>query len=487
MATSGRVDQLSVVDLFAGCGGLSLGFSWAGFDVVGSIERDPAAARTHYANFHGELDPSRRYEKDILEVDPEKWLKEELKGRRPDVVVGGPPCQAFARIGRAKLRAEAVRHGSESAHVAHLEDSRASLSQRYLDFVEVLKPRALLMENVPDIINHGGVNVAEVIRDRLAKLGYDAEYTLLNAVDFGVPQFRERMILVAFRHDQRLDRSRSEWIPEASHRADVPRGYSGTRGVAAKASRNLRAPGFVDRFELRKGLFGGAGGRADEPAITVQQAFSGLPEVGARELGRGVRKLQPSGSDPAYCPGAVSGYVNLLRSKKRPLGGGEPDSISAHVTRHLPRDFDIFKKMKQGQDYVGGGEIRSGEFARSVQEIAEGLGKHIPYASDKFPNKWWRLRGDKPSRTLTAHMGKDTYSHIHHEEARTITVREAARLQSFPDSFRFECAMNAGFRMIGNAVPPLLAEALARQIRSILVRPVHCSRPRAKREASASV
>ena len=93
-----------------------------------------------------------------------------------------------------------------------------------------------------------------------------------------------------------------------------------------------------------------------------------------------------------------------------------------------------------------------------------------PYDPGKFPNKWWKLEPLKPSRTLTAHIGKDTYSHIHYDsyQSRTISVREAARLQSFPDGFRFSGAMNAAFKQIGNAVPPLLgkvvAESLKRQI-----------------------
>jgi DNA (cytosine-5)-methyltransferase 1 len=93
-----------------------------------------------------------------------------------------------------------------------------------------------------------------------------------------------------------------------------------------------------------------------------------------------------------------------------------------------------------------------------------------PYDAGKFPNKWRKMEPDAPARTLMAHLGKDSYSHIHHDsaQARTISVREAARLQSFPDGFRFCGSMNAGFRQIGNAVPPLLAYALARHLRGLL-------------------
>jgi DNA (cytosine-5)-methyltransferase 1 len=97
-----------------------------------------------------------------------------------------------------------------------------------------------------------------------------------------------------------------------------------------------------------------------------------------------------------------------------------------------------------------------------------------PYDPNKFPNKWRKMEADQPARTLMAHLGKDTYSHIHYDssQARTISVREAARLQSFPDGFVFTGAMNAAFRQIGNAVPPLLAAAVAATMRQTLDRAI---------------
>ncbi len=104
-----------------------------------------------------------------------------------------------------------------------------------------------------------------------------------------------------------------------------------------------------------------------------------------------------------------------------------------------------------------------------------------PYDPGKFPNKWWKLDPKRPSRTLTAHIGKDTYSHIHYDsrQARTISVREAARLQSFPDGFQFAGAMNAAFRQIGNAVPPLLSFAVAKQVRRQLKQLIQIAKQRA--------
>jgi len=114
-----------------------------------------------------------------------------------DVLVGGPPCQAFTRVGRAKLRHEARRREEVTAESAFLVDGRVNLWQHYLAYVRDTKPLALLMENVPDMLNHGGSNVAELVSKSLADEGYDVSYSLLNAAWYGVPQMRERMILVA--------------------------------------------------------------------------------------------------------------------------------------------------------------------------------------------------------------------------------------------------------------------------------------------------
>jgi DNA (cytosine-5)-methyltransferase 1 len=166
------------------------------------------------------------------------------------------------------------------------------------------------------------------------------------------------------------------------------------------------------------------------------------------------------------------------------------DTVRDHVTRQLPRDYPIFARMEPGDDYPRAHEIAEEIFQAEVHrrladmEVAEGgkewqsLRRKIvpPYDPSKFPNKWGKLDGAAPARTLLAHLGHDSYTHIHHdnEQARTITVREAARLQSFPDGFVFYEAMNPAFRMIGNAVPPLmafrLAERLLRELREAVQR-----------------
>ena len=116
-------------------------------------------------------------------------------------------------------------------------------------------------------------------------------------------------------------------------------------------------------------------------------------------------------------------------------------------------------------------ELKSVSKMPSVEDREALFRKMVPpYPVTSFPNRWWKLRKDQPSRTLLAHMGKDTYSHIHYDsrQARTISVREAARLQSFPDGFVFKGTMNPAFRQIGNAVPPMLAFALAQHLKALL-------------------
>jgi DNA (cytosine-5)-methyltransferase 1 len=149
-----------------------------------------------------------------------------------------------------------------------------------------------------------------------------------------------------------------------------------------------------------------------------------------------------------------------------------------HLVRLTPRDFPIFRHLDHGADYPQARKLAEELFAAAARRenltdqesrVWKELWRSIvpPYDPAKFPNKWWKMDPLKPSRTLTAHMGKDTYSHIHYDsyQARTVSVREAARLQSFPDGFRFAGAMNSAFRQIGNAVPPLLGLAVARSLK----------------------
>ena len=183
-----------VFDLCGGAGGFSLGFQAAGSALIGSIENDPQAAATYALNLHKGNDPQLARARDLTVETPSGVIKELGLGRvadAVDVIIAGLPCQAFARIGRPKL-------GSLAADKeAYRKDPRAALYQRFLVFVRAFMPLAVVLENVPDILNHGDHNVPEEIVRRLEQVGYRCSYTLLNSAYYGVPQLRERLFLMA--------------------------------------------------------------------------------------------------------------------------------------------------------------------------------------------------------------------------------------------------------------------------------------------------
>jgi DNA (cytosine-5)-methyltransferase 1 len=377
-----------------------------------------------------------------------------------DVLVAGLPCQAFARIGRSKLRSIA---GDDEAY---RKDPRAKLYERFLEYVEAVQPVAILIENVPDILNFGGHNVPEEICQTLELLGYQTGYTLLNAAYYGVPQMRERLFLIGI--DQSL--GIRPGFPDPTHAADPPSGYEGARTFAlrhiAAASR------FVPIPQPAEGL---------PKAVSVWEALADLPYISDHFRDpASMRRRRITDKRPYRTCSDPSDYACLMREWPDFKTDG---FVTGNVVRLTPRDFPIFHRMRPGDDYPRALRIAEELFAerlaakpsppRSGSKAWKELRKLFvpPYDPGKFPNKWWKLEPTLPSRTLTAHMGKDTYSHIHWDsrQQRTISVREAARLQSFPDGFQFSGSMNAAFRQIGNAVPPLLAQAVAECLRKDLM------------------
>jgi DNA (cytosine-5)-methyltransferase 1 len=460
-----------VLDLFAGCGGISLGFEAAGFDLRGAVEFDTEAARSHGLNFHGGAEPHSQ-PIDITQTSPAELCARLGAGRVAeafDVVVGGPPCQAFARVGRSKLRE------IEAHPEAFIHDPRAQLYKKYLEYVDAFQPLAVLMENVPDILNHGGQNIAEETCEVLEGRGYTCGYTLLNAAFYGVPQMRERMFLIGYRRELRQQVS----FPDATHWLILPPGYEGSRSVALKTLRGLfnEAHSYIEPPAANPNL---------PPAVTAEEALSDLPAINARELlaegkiARGARRFD---TPVRYNPKKPSAYAKLMRTW--PGHEAPEDGLKDHVIRYLPRDYELFARMTTGDQYpeaythaVEMFRERLAATRAKGEKLTERSAKYKalwdsivpPYDASKFPNKWRKMWRDQPARTLMAHLGKDGYSHIHYDskQARTISVREAARLQSFPDGFRFSGTMNPAFKQIGNAVPPLLAKAIATQMMKAL-------------------
>ena len=476
-----------VLDLFAGCGGLSLGFKAAGFEIAAAVEFDKDAAASHGRNFHPG-DPRHAIARDITRLSPEA-LCEDLElgdpGSAFDIIVGGPPCQAFARVGRSKLR-EVAEHPE-----AFRLDPRARLYLKYLEYVETFRPLGLLMENVPDALNHGGQNIAEETREVLEEMGYVARYTLLNAAFYGVPQMRERMILVAWR----LELTDQVTFPDPTHFLTLPAGYAGSRQVALKLLKGApadKAPGYVPPPEASTDL---------PPAVTAKDALSDLPTITEHlegRLSKGARRfdtLIPYGKEISR------GYGAFMRQWP---GFENDEGVRDHVIRYLPRDWKLFARLSPGDQYPQAHAMALRMFEEALDTEAVRTGKRPcrdslawtalkasivpPYDPGKFPNKWRKMEPDQPARTLMAHLGKDSYSHIHYDsaQARTISVREAARLQSFPDGFVFSGTMNPAFKQVGNAVPPLLSRAIAAEMMATLTQALE-RRSNVLRDAAAAV
>jgi DNA (cytosine-5)-methyltransferase 1 len=464
-AVEGKLRRLAggnsprVLDMFSGAGGISLGFHRAGFQIQGSLEIEALPALTHSVNFHGadqEQMAIHARPRDMTKVEPDELAEELGLGsveHAIDVLVGGPPCQAYARVGRAKLR-EVADHPT-----AYKVDPRGNLFLRYLAYVKAFRPLALLLENVPDMLHYGHHNVAQEIVETLDDMGYDAKYSLINTAFHGVPQMRDRIFLVAYRKELHT----KIVFPKATRHMELPPGYAGTRAVAMRYVDLLGISGFVQPD---------LGDETLPFAVTAPEAIGDLPSVLGTSVKRGMRSFNTLA--PYRRTNEISQYAADMRNWP---GFESAEGVYDHVIRYLPRDGMVFQEMREGAEYPEAHDTAVRIANREAARLGyrEGTKKYRdlydsivpPYDVSKFPNRWWKLRRDFPVRTLMAHIGKDTYSHIHYDgkQARTISVREAARLQSFPDGFVFRGAMNAAFRQIGNAVPPLMAYEMAKVIK----------------------
>ncbi len=436
-----------VIDLFSGCGGLALGFQKEGFDITHGIEINREAVETASYNLHWRYGrESGHICTDITETGIDVF-KNDI-GRNGCIVIGGPPCQAYSIAGRAKLK-------SLGEDRKNINDRRGYLYQDFLRFAIGLDARAVVMENVPEATNYGGKNIPHIVCESLCEHGYDAYWTILNAADYGVPQVRERIFVIAIKKNE----NKPVCLPEPTNSSFDPRKTQGELRVNSfSESEYFMAPkkgdnGCMDRW------------------ITVGDAISNLPVLFPFSHSKYVLNRMNTSID-YQCD-----YQNDYQKSMREWYGFDIGAVTGNCFRKTERDFPIFAEMKQGDDYVSASRIadtflEQAVKARGVSMSEDGaaykkLKKEIvpPYDRDNFKSKWQRLREDSPSHTLVAHLSVDTYSHIHPTEPRGISVREAARLQSFPDGFLFQCTMGDAFKQIGNAVPPLLACGLAKQIK----------------------
>lgn len=405
---------LTFVDLFAGCGGFSLGFLQAGFEGRFAVERDSMAFDTFHTNLvasrHPSLGPYHWDEKiparnhDILEFI-EKY-RDALKNMAGsiDVVCGGPPCQGFSLSGKRDPN-----------------DPRNQLVLSYLEFVELVRPKVLVIENVP-AMRHAlkggepGVNpVFQQVIEDLAKMGFDAEARILDAKDAGAPQVRKRLFLI---------------------------------GVDSRVAENGVTPATIfehyDRIareQLKAFCMTGY--------VTARMALSDLEDRGETES----RKDALSGR--AY-EAIVHRGVDRTVPYQVVMNEGVHEMDSMRLVRHTSSTVERYDKMH---------EICTPGRPITVEERGRlGLRKFRTHL----------LAADAPAPTLTT-IPDDI---VHYNESRILTVRESARLQTFPDWFRFKGKYSTGgakranecprYTQVGNAVAPLVSKALAKSIECAL-------------------
>ena len=348
--------KYNVMDLFAGVGGLSYGFSQLSeFNIIvaNEIERDISIA---YSLNHPEVK--------MLNCDinclTEDILKDALSEQNIDVVVGGPPCQSYSTLGKRRM------------------DDRANLFMQYKRILMILQPRAFVFENVVGILSMDKGRLFEQIKKEFEEIGYILKYKVLNAVDFGVPQYRERVILVGFRGDNNFE------YPIPTHGAGL------------------------------------------KPYVTLSQAIGDLPV------------LKSGQSSVEYSSIIDNDFLKFVRTKSSILTEHNAPNNGAHLIK-------IMETLQDGQ---------------GKDDLPEDIRPKSGYGNT-YAKLWW----DRPSTTITRNFACPSSSRcIHPRDSRAMSIREGARLQSFPDNYKFYGSDGMKRLEIGNAVPPLLSMAIAKQM-----------------------
>ena len=342
----------NVIDLFCGCGGLSYGFERAGFNVLLGIDNDEKALETFELNHKN----AKSICGDITEIYYEKDIKPLIGNKKIDVIIGGPPCQGMSLSGPRKL-----------------DDPRNRLYLSYIRLVDEIRPQMFVIENVPGLVGLFGGQIKNSIIEKFTEMGYDIQYKILCASDFGVPQSRRRVVFVGSR---------------------------------------------IGNFEYPESKC---------EIVTCSMALSDLPPL-INELG---------GETMDYLTEATNNYQRIMREKST--------VVKNHIAaKHSDRVKEIISLVPDG-----------GNYKDLPEEYAHSRNFHVA---------WTRFASDKPAPTIdTGHR-----HHFHYKYNRVPTVRECARLQSFPDDFIFLGNKTQQFRQVGNAVPPLMAQQIANKVRGAL-------------------
>jgi DNA (cytosine-5)-methyltransferase 1 len=397
--------KYTVIDLFSGCGGLSLGLHMSkvegrSFRTVATVDIWGAACDTLQKNL---LNYSDSCGADVfrrgLTAEVITELKQKFGVGKIDLVVGGPPCQGFSSSGKRALK-----------------DPRNHLARMYLKAIEELKPRVFLMENVVGFTNFQGGKICAEVIEEAKKNGYKVFPAILQASLYGVPQRRRRFIMIGVR------------------------------------SGNFSWPDFIDAKTgkpIRGSLSKVWPGKNDPSELYMQQIPAGFSEVSFKEATLDL---------PSLKSGQVSRVYRKIRTTnwflEHATKGAPPELAWHQSSNHEEYLVKMMSELKQGMS----------AFELPPAKINQG-GKKSFRPKTGFLNSYKRIENDKPAPTITRNFTTPSSANcIHPLDDRALTPREGARAQSFPDSYLFAGSSTEVRLQIGNAVPPLLAKALGEAI-----------------------
>lgn len=422
--------SLTAIDLFCGAGGISQGLEDAGFEILWGIDHEKKTQPTFEANHSCEMTTG-----DIRETEPPDFG---LDQGELDLVAGGPPCPTFSLVGRSKINSLEGRNSTT--------DERHQLYEDFLRFVDHYHPKAFLMENVEGMLsaeNNDGKPVVDIIKTQMQNLGYEVRVQVLDAADYGVPQHRNRLFFIGNRLGE-TNPDMTEWETHREPRGEEEKQMTFRRDPSELTDESQQTLGGFSGDRTQQTFPQFRKDRANrQPWNTVADAILDLPPV------------SPAGTTPPtkaeeYEIGPVSEYQHWARDVPENRDWDEMPLYNHECRGHNMRDLTLYKLLGEGVSFI-------------IGDIPE---EHQPYRSDIFPDKLKKQNPKEPSTTVVAHLYKDGHMFIHPREARSITVREAARLQSFRDTFEFPVARTHAFKQVGNAVPPLLAQAIGTAIRT---------------------
>lgn len=395
------------IDLFCGAGGFAKGFQMAGFECIGGIDNVKAAVDTHSYNFPN----SKSICKDIREIEPNDFHEIIGKKNKVDVIIGGPPCPTFSTIGHAKIQSISRMKDKDIT-----DDPRNELFMDYLKYVKYFQPEIFVMENVPNFMTKykGKIfeRVKQIIENDLPEYEIVSPTQVLNAVFYGVPQVRKRMILVACKRNLTFK------YPTPTHWYD--------ESLSTKSTNTYEKSKILNKTGLP--LY-----------IDVKTAISDLPII----------------TDNWRIDECEYTYSNNLHPYQKLMRKNTKNTVRNNICRMSnDRAKIVFEYMNQGDIYI--------DLPKEIRNI-------LPFREDVFKDRLKRLVNTNPSWTILAHIGMDGYMYIHPEELRTLSVREAARIQSFPDDFVFIGGQGQTYIQVGNAVPPLMSFAIAKNVKKALL------------------